>query len=79
MAPHTPITIVRRPGFDCHGARTTKRVYQRSTGFVVQTTREFYNRRGDVDDYEVASETFHTLIAALHYAGATLPAAQVAA
>lgn len=80
MPPAThPIAIVRSPGFDCYGARTTKRVYPGARDFHVETVREFYNRRGGVDDYEVASEAFATLSAALQAAGASMPPDRVAA
>lgn len=74
-----PIAIVRSPGFDCFGARTTKRVYARCAGFDVETVREFYNRDGGRDDYETETASFPTLNAALAATGAPIPAERVAA
>lgn len=63
------IAIVRVPGLDAYGASTTHRVYQRPDGFEVETSRDYYNRDGNRDDYEFSSVRFADERAALASVG----------
>jgi hypothetical protein len=53
-----PIAIVRDLNTDEYGAIRTSRVYARGEGYEVETVREFYNRSGGREDYEIATQSF---------------------
>jgi hypothetical protein len=70
-APDGCVAVVREPGFDEYGAKTTHRIHRGADGYRLVTTREFYRRDGSVDDYDVTThpERFADLALALKAAG----------
>jgi hypothetical protein len=70
-SPDGCVAVVREPGFDEYGAKTTHRIHRRADGYRLVATREFYRRDGSVDDYEVTThpERFADLALALKAIG----------